>query len=53
MEKKAVKRIFEEKHKRRIRLSHLSFVEKIKILIELQKMAAGICENPRHIVWPS
>jgi hypothetical protein len=53
MKKRAVKKIFEDKHKRRTDLSRLSFEKKIEILVEIQKMAGGVRKNPRHIVWPT
>jgi hypothetical protein len=53
MEKRAARDTFAQKRERRARLAGLSFEKKIEILIELQKMAAGIRKDPRRTVWPS
>jgi hypothetical protein len=53
LEKRAARDTFAQKRERRARLAGLPFEKKIEILIELQKMAAGIRKDPRRIVWPS
>jgi len=52
MKNKAAEDIFRKKRKRRRRLAKLSFEKKIEIVVELQKMAAPIRKDPRHIIWP-
>jgi hypothetical protein len=53
LEKRAARDTFAQKLERRARLAGLPFEKKIEILIELQKMAAGIRKDPRRIIWPS
>jgi len=44
--------VFRKKRDRRRRLAKLPFEKKIEIIVALQKAAAGIRQDPRHIVWP-
>jgi hypothetical protein len=44
--------VFEKKRERRRKLAKLPFEKKIEIIVKLQKRAAAIRKNPRHIVWP-
>ena len=44
--------IFEKKRARRRQLAKLPFEKKIEIVVELQKAAAGIRKDPRHVIWP-
>jgi hypothetical protein len=52
MKNKSAERVFWQKRERRRQLAQLPFERKIEIIIELQKAAAGIRKDPRHIVWP-
>jgi hypothetical protein len=52
MKNKAAEDIFRKKRKRRRRLARLPFEKKIEIVVELQKMAAPIRKDRRHIIWP-
>ncbi|TRZ90686.1 hypothetical protein D4R89_03990 [bacterium] len=53
LEKRVARDTFAQKLDRRARLAGLPFEKKIEILIELQKMAAGIRKDPPRIIWPS
>ena len=44
--------IFRKKRERRRQLAKLPFEKKIEIVVDLQKAAAVIRKDPRHIVWP-
>lgn len=52
MKNKTVELIFQKKRERRRQLAKLPFEKKIEIVVELQKAAAVIRKDPRHIVWP-
>jgi len=52
MKNKTVDSLFAKKRERRRRLAKLPFEKKIEIVVELQKAAAAIRKDPRHIVWP-
>ena len=52
MDDKVVEKVFRKKRDRRRRLAKLPFEKKIEIVVALQKAAAGIREDPRHIIWP-
>ena len=43
--------VFEKKRARRRQLAKLPFEKKIEIVVELQKAAAGIREDPRLKPW--
>jgi hypothetical protein len=32
-------------------LAKLPFERKIAVIVELQKAAAGICKDTRHLIW--
>ena len=54
MQNKVLDNIIREKKQRRKDLSELSFKEKIRILIQLQKMAKGVIKQGKakdRIVW--
>jgi hypothetical protein len=44
--------VFEKKRERRRLLAGLPFERKIEIIVELQKAAAAIRKDPRHLIWP-
>jgi len=52
MKDKTPETVFEKKRERRRQLAKLPFEKKIEIIVELQKTAAAIRKDPRHIVWP-
>ena len=52
MDDKAARLVFRKKRDRRRRLANLPFEKKIEIVVALQKAAAGIRKDPRHIIWP-
>lgn len=52
MENRAAEAAFRKKQKRRRQLARLPFEKKIEIVVELQKAAAGIRKDPRHMIWP-
>jgi len=52
MKNKAAELIFQKKRERRRRLAELPFERKIEIIVELQKAAAAIRKDSRHIIWP-
>jgi hypothetical protein len=52
MNDKAAEKVFRKKRDRRRRLAKLPFEKKIEIVVALQKAAAGIRKDSRHIVWP-
>jgi len=49
---KSAERVFEKKRQRRRHLAKLPFEKKIEIIVELQRVAAGIKKDQRHKVWP-
>lgn len=54
MQNKVLENIIREKEQRRKDLSELSFKEKIRILVQLQKMARGVTKQGKaveRIVW--
>ena len=51
MENESAERVFKQKRERRRHLAQLPFERKVEIIIELQKAAAGIRKDPRHIIW--
>ena len=54
MQNKIIEKIIREKERRRKDLSGLSFKEKIRILVQLQKMAKGVSKkgnSTERIVW--
>jgi hypothetical protein len=51
MKNKSAERVFEQKRERRRRLARLPFEKKIEIVVELQKAAAEIRKDRRHIIW--
>jgi hypothetical protein len=48
---KAAERIFRQKRDRRRQLAKLPFEKKIEIVVELQKAAAEIRKNTKHLIW--
>jgi hypothetical protein len=52
MKSKSAETAFKKKRARRRQLAKLPFEKKIEIVVELQKTAAGIREDPRRKVWP-
>ncbi len=52
MKNKTAESVFRKKRARRRQLAKLPFERKIEIIVELQKVAAEIRKDPRHIVWP-
>lgn len=55
IENKVLENIIKEKKLRRKELSELSFKEKIRILVQLQKMARGVTKQGKAVernVWP-
>jgi hypothetical protein len=51
MKSKAAASVFEKKRERRRQLAKLPFEKKIEIVVELQKAAAGIRKDTRHLIW--
>jgi hypothetical protein len=51
MRSSEVKQIFSAKSRRRKELSKLSFKEKIRILIQVQRIAKGIRKDLKFKVW--
>jgi len=52
MKNRAAENVFRRKRERRRLLAKLPFEKKIEILVELQKAAAEIRKDSRHVVWP-
>ena len=52
MTTKSAEAVFEKKRERRRQLAQLPFERKIEIVVELQKAAAGVCEDLKRRVWP-
>ena len=52
MKNKTAERIFAQKRARRAQLAKLPFEKKIKIIVELQKMASGVAKNAKKPIWP-
>lgn len=46
-----LEKILKAKQERRKELARLPIEEKIKILVEMQKIASNIKKNPNRIVW--
>jgi hypothetical protein len=51
MNQVAARRIFRAKTVRRRQLARLPFEEKIRIVVRLQKIAAGVRKDRRNRVW--
>ena len=47
----SAERIFQAKYNRRKELANLSFDEKIRILVKLQRIAKNIRKDPALFVW--
>jgi hypothetical protein len=52
MKSKTAETVFAKKRERRRKLAKLPFEKKIEIVVELQKVATGIHDDPGHKVWP-
>ena len=50
MKNKAAERIFRQQRDRRCQLAKLPFEKKIEIAVELQKAAAEIRKDTRHLI---
>lgn len=51
MNERAARRIFKAKTIRRRQLARLPFEKKIRIVVQLQRIAADIRSGQRHRVW--
>jgi hypothetical protein len=51
MKNEPAKTVFEKKRDRRRELAKLPFEKKIEIVVELQKAAAEVRKDTRHLIW--